>query len=129
MEEDQPKKTWNSTRQETTGSYSPLTTSPIELIAAFESGFTGLKPEDVPQLPLAERLDVFREHIVARRKSGYSWEQIAQALRHPNIGIAISPQTLRRLISEKPRTVKRTPKGITKLRVLPPESQPDAGAK
>ena len=25
MEEDQPKKTWNSTRQETTGSYSPLT--------------------------------------------------------------------------------------------------------
>lgn len=103
-------------------------TSPIDLIAAFESGFAGMKPENAPQPSMAERLELFRECIGARRKSGFSWNQIAQVLRQPKIGIVASPGTLRRLFGATPRNAKRTPKRITKLRVLPAAAQPGASA-
>lgn len=103
--------------------------SPIELIAAFESGFAGVAPQNAPRASVAERLEVFRECIAARRKSGYSWGQITQVLRQPKIGIVTSPGTLRQLFSDAPRKGKRASKGATKLRALPPAGQPVAPAK
>ncbi len=103
--------------------------SPIELIAAFESGFMGLTPTELPKASLAQRLEPLRECILERRKRGFSWKQIAQVLRQPKIGLIASPVTLRKLFNEKPRSTRRSATRITSLRVLPPETTAAAPAK
>lgn len=97
------------------------TNSPSELLAAFESGFTGMAPAVPRKTLLAERVAVFREQILTRRKSGYSWQQIAEVLRQPKIGVEISPATLRTMCGDKSVAKKpQTKRPITSIRVLPP---------
>lgn len=93
------------------------TSKPDDLFAAFDRGFNGVTPADVQLPPIAQRIEPFRERILARRKMGFSWAQIDEVLAKPPISLHVSPTTLRKLFSEKPKHRRKSK--AAQLQVLP----------
>lgn len=93
-------------------------------IRGFLQAFNGVVPAETKQVPVADRLAPFREHILARRKMGFSWRQIATALANPATNLHVSVVTVRRLFAEKPKHARRAQRKGPIIRVLPPPGTP-----
>ncbi|HVU33693.1 MAG TPA: hypothetical protein VHE61_09680 [Opitutaceae bacterium] len=76
--------------------------------AAFEKAFEGLTPAEGAHLLLVEKLESFRAQIVERRVHGYSWLQIAEALKRLDPPLATTPYALRKMFAGRTRRAHRS---------------------
>ena len=72
--------------------------SPQQFEAVLTEASKTIAPENVKPMPLAERLAPHRKVLLKFRDKGYSPQQLATFLRHPQIAIVASPSFIRKFL-------------------------------
>jgi hypothetical protein len=73
-----------------------------ECVAAFAKVFDGVQPAEERRIPIAEKLEPYRELIMERHAAGFSWRQISDRMKLPPVNLPVSHVTLRELFAGKP---------------------------
>jgi hypothetical protein len=90
----------------------PSVPSKEQIAAAFAELLANVVPANARKNPkvLAERLEPYRESVLAQRELGYSWKQIAAVMAAPKINMKTSAKALATVFEPKTRTRSAKPK-------------------
>lgn len=85
------------------------TTTPEQFATAFATALAGQTPANPPPMALTALLGRHRRTLQQYAAKGYSAEQIAAALKHPDINVTIGAQTVKRILSAGKAKRRREP--------------------
>ena len=75
--------------------------SKAERAAFVNAMFAGMQPADKKTLSLSEQLKPIRQELIAKRKSGFNFNQIAQALKASQLKCDVSASMVKVILAGK----------------------------